>query len=942
MATESTESGTDPQPGGRFGTFGGVFTPSILTILGVVMYLLLPKVTGEAGLGGTLLIVLIAHAISFSTGLSIASIATNRTVGAGGAYFMISRSLGGAAGAAIGIPLFFAQALSVTFYIVGFTQAVMPLIPEDQRDFFDPTLISSGVNIFLTLLSMKSADLAIKAQYVVMAAIGLSLISFFTGTSGDDFPRAIEWFNPEGESFGTVFAVFFPAVTGIMAGVSMSGDLKEPRVAIPKGTLLAILVGMIVYIAFPIWLSLNFSNGVLVADGDTVVWDIARWPELIYAGVWGATLSSALGSILTAPRTLQALAFDGLVPRFLGRGSGPSQEPRIGIMLTFALAQGGIFLGSLDAIAPVLTMFFLATYGVTNLACGLQKWAGSPSFRPSFRVSSIISLGGAAACFYVMSIIDLVAMVAALVLCALIFAIASRRSLGTTYGDARHGIWAAIVRYALQKLRRSEWHPLNWRPNVLILGGNPNKRPYLIHLGNAIVQDRGIVTYFHLLRGTVAEQAALRKELQQTYDVEMRQRFPNVFYRVDVVKDVYEGAPAVAQSYGVGSFEANSVMAGWPRKSHERGEAYMQMCRDLVHLDRSLLLVNFDEEKHFGEGRVVQVWWGGLQGNGGLMLLIAFLITAHYRWRRAQVQVLTVVDSEHERAEAEKTLRKVLEAARLDAEPRVLLREGRGIVEVMEHESEAADLAIVGFALPEEGQPVTGFFERMNRLLDVLPTTILVHSARDFESEPVLFDDDEKPSMLPPAKPAEDSAERPLDVDGGLSDSLAGLHAEVSTAISEVKVQPSPEGAPPGQSFAGARTTGSPFSGAPDAPERRVEVELPPAPPVVEVEVPLASDAPVDIGAVDAGSLRADDAVDAALRPDHAVDAGSLRPDDAVDAGSLRPDDAVDASRVDAPSEDGEAAASVPRPAPVPRIDGVTDPEPSVDDGDGDDQTPES
>ncbi|MEM9862646.1 MAG: Na-K-Cl cotransporter, partial [Myxococcota bacterium] len=592
---------------GRFGTFAGVFTPSILTILGVVMYLLVGRVTGEAGLGRMLLIVVIAHLISFATGLSVASIATNRTVGAGGAYYMISRSLGAPAGAAIGIPLFFAQGLSVTFYIVGFTDALMPLIPEDWRGIFDPVFISTGVNILLTMLSMKSADLALKVQYVVMGAIVLSLISFFTGTA-PDFPQEIVWFNEDGESFNALFAIFFPAVTGIMAGVSMSGDLKDARRSLPLGTLCAIGVGMLVYIAFPVWLSLNFDNDRLATDPN-VVWSLARWPELIYLGVWGATLSSALGSILTAPRTLQALAMDGLAPRLLSRGSGPNNEPRIGMALTFCLAQAGIFLGSLDAIAPVLTMFFLATYGFTNLACGLQKWADSPSYRPSFRTPAVVSLAGAAACFYVMSIINLPAMFAATLFCALIFVVASRRDLGTTWGDSRHGIWSALVRYALQRLRRAEYHPQNWRPNLVIAGGDPNKRPHLLHLGSAIVQNRGIVTYFHLLRGAVEELAEERKRLFGAFEERMTALFPHVFYRVDIVDDVYEGAVQVAQSYGMGNFESNCVLAGWPRK-RDRLDAYFQMCRNLSHLDRSVLLVNYDEDRKLGQARSIQVWWG--------------------------------------------------------------------------------------------------------------------------------------------------------------------------------------------------------------------------------------------------------------------------------------------------------------------------------------------
>lgn len=749
------EPGRPARAGGRFGTFAGVFTPSILTILGVVMYLRLGWVTGQAGLGGALLIVVIAHLISLATGLSVASIATDRTVGAGGAYYMISRALGAPAGAAIGIPLFFAQALSVTFYIVGFTEALLPLIPARYATLLDATFISTGVNILLTLISLKSADLAIKTQYVVMGAIGLSLVSFFSGTT-PEFPRSIEWFNPDGASFGDVFAVFFPAVTGIMAGVSMSGDLADPRTAIPRGTLLAIAVGFIVYASFPVWLSLNYSNAGLIADR-SAVWTIARWSPLIFAGVFGATLSSALGSILTAPRTLQALAIDGLAPRLLGRGSGPNDEPRIGIVVTFLLSQTGILLGSLDAIAPILTMFFLATYGVTNLAFGLQQWSGNPSFRPSFRVPAFVGLGGGLACFYVMSILNLPAMVGALVLAAIIFVVVERQALDTTYGDARHGIWSAVVRYALHRLRRVEWHPMNWRPNLLILGGDPRKRPHLLDLGNTVGQDRGIVTYFHLLTGTVRDLAPTRKELFREFDAEMGELFPNIFYRVDIVDDIYEGAVQVAQSYGVGSFESNTIMAGWLQHADaDRQRAYVDMLRDLTHLDRSLMLVKLDPERELGDRREIHVWWGGLEGNGGLMLLLAFLITADQRWRAARVRVLTVVNDPAAHDETEANLRRVLEAARLRGEACVIPREGRDISEIMATTSGEADLAIVGFRVPGEGASVTPFFARMNAMLAALPTTILVHSARSFEGEPVLFDSADAPTRVsqPPPDPA--------------------------------------------------------------------------------------------------------------------------------------------------------------------------------------------
>lgn len=724
-----------------------MFTPSVLTILGVVMYMRLGVVTGEAGLGQALLIIAVAHLISLATGLSVSSIATDRKVGAGGAYFMISRSLGAPAGAAIGLPLFFAQAISVTFYIVGFVESLALLLPWLDSPVLR-FLAGTTINLGITLLSMKSAELAIRTQYFVMAAIGLSIISFLSGTT-EEFGRTIEWTNPSGRNFGSIFADFFPAVTGIMAGVSMSGDLKDPRKSLPRGTLAAIGTGFVIYMVFPVWFALNMSNEALVANANAV-FVIASVPALIYIGVWGATLSSAIGSVLTAPRTLQALAADGVVPALFAREYGPGKEPRIGILLTFVMAEVALVFGSLDVIAPVLTMFFLATYGFTNLACGLQRWASSPSFRPTFRLPAVVSVSGAAACFYVMSIIHLPAMLAAMVFSAAIFLWMQSRAIETTYGDARHGIWSAMVRSSLQRLRRAPFHPLNWRPNLVILGGDPEKRAHLLHLGSAVVQDRGLVTYFRLLRGSITELAHVRKEELARVEPLIERKFPNVFFRVDIVDDIYQGAVTISQSYGLGSFEANTVMIGWPKKL-ERADAYVRMLRDMTSLDRSLLLVRYDDELRFGRRRKVQVWWGGLQGNGGLMLLVSFLIRAHHRWRGAEVSVITIVNSEREQTQARENLERILKESRIEASPRVLLRGERSIPAIMEAEAKNADLAIVGFTLPGEKASSRDFFARMNAILDRLPTTLLVHSARGFESDPLLFDAPAARQSVPPS-----------------------------------------------------------------------------------------------------------------------------------------------------------------------------------------------
>jgi amino acid transporter len=735
MADNSTPEGSGPSVNGtkRFGAFGGVFTPSILTILGVVMYLRLGWVVGNVGLAGALAIVVLSHAISVLTGLSVSSIATNRTVGAGGAYFMISRSLGGAAGAAIGIPLFFAQALSIAFYVVGFSESLAMLSLD-----VDPRLVGTAVCVLLTLVSLRGADLAIKAQYFVMAAIAFSLVSFFIGRSAAP-PEQIAWTNPEGLPFSVVFAVFFPAVTGIMAGVSMSGDLKNARRDLPRGTMAAIAVGFVVYLVVPFWLAANAGSAEL-AGNLRVMWDISRVPELIFVGVWAATLSSAIGSILAAPRTLQALAVDGFMPGFLGKGSGAANEPRIGLIFSFALAQVAILLGGLDVIARILTMFFLATYGVTNLACGLERWAASPSFRPSFSVPWWVSLFGAAACFYVMSIIDLVAMVVAMIVVAAIYFLAQRRSLGNTFGDARHGIWAGLVRTSLLHYRRAPFHPVNWRPNLVIFGGNLARRFHLAELGSALVQDRGIVSFSQLLEGKIRDLCDQRREAIELLEKQVQHEFPSLFCRVDVVDDVHRGIVQVAQSYGAGNFEANTVMFGWTGKP-ERQEPLLGALRDLLLLDKSVLIVKHDKDRGLGVGRRIDIWWGGLERNGALMLLLAYLLNSHDRWREAEVRILTVVPNETQRRKAEKELAGIMEQTRLTAEARVLVRQPGQISDVMKQESGRSDLVMVGLRQPNPDEKAPDFFRHYSGILKALPTTMLVASAPSFEGAPVLFEE---------------------------------------------------------------------------------------------------------------------------------------------------------------------------------------------------------
>ncbi|MEK6254924.1 MAG: amino acid permease, partial [Gemmatimonadales bacterium] len=397
--------------GAGLGTFGGVFTPSILTILGVIMYLRFGWVVGNVGLSGALLIVTISTLITFLTALSISEIATDQRVRVGGAYYMISRSLGIETGGAVGIPLFFAQALSVALYTIGFAESVKNVFPQ-----VDERLVALLTTVAVAGLALKSARAAIRAQYFIMGAIGVSLISFFLGSAvGPPDMVTVPLADVPRENFWVVFAVFFPAVTGIMAGVNMSGDLKEPGKAIPKGTMAAVLVGYAIYMILPVFLAMRADQNQLIQE-PLIMRRMALWGDAIIIGVWGATLSSAVGSIMGAPRVLQALARDGVLPnslRWLGKGSGPEDTPRAGTAVTLGIALGAVAVGNLNLIAPVLTMFFLTTYGVLNISAGLERLLGSPSFRPRFKVPWYLSALGAVGCVSVMFLVNSVATVIA-------------------------------------------------------------------------------------------------------------------------------------------------------------------------------------------------------------------------------------------------------------------------------------------------------------------------------------------------------------------------------------------------------------------------------------------------------------------------------------------------------------------------------------------------
>jgi amino acid transporter len=337
----------------QFGTFGGVFTPTLLTILGVIMYLREGWIIGNAGLIGGLLIITLGFGITLCTALAMSSITTNIRIGAGGAYAVIAQSLGLEVGGSVGIPRYLSQALAVTMYIFGFREGWLYLFPDHPA-----LLVDVGTFVLLYAIAYVSADFAIRVQYLIMLLIGASLVSIATAAATGSMQYSLAevqlWGDfvgsPEndfgGSSFWIVFAVFFPATTGIMAGANMSGDLEDPKRSIPIGTLAAIGVSFLIYVLLAIWLARSASPSEL-ASNYTVMMDKAYWPTAVLFGLLGATFSSALASMVGAGRILQAMGAHQVVPGadWLSELS-TNGEPRHAMMVTGGLIFGSLLCGT--------------------------------------------------------------------------------------------------------------------------------------------------------------------------------------------------------------------------------------------------------------------------------------------------------------------------------------------------------------------------------------------------------------------------------------------------------------------------------------------------------------------------------------------------------------------------------------------------------------------
>ena len=723
--------GRTSEKGYGFGTFQGVFTPSILTIIGVVMYLRFGWVLGSVGLVPTLVIVTLSSAITFLTGLSISALATNMKMGGGGAYYMISRSFGVEVGAAVGIPLYLSQAISIAFYVVGFTEAFVHAVPAAAG--WDPRLVSLATLGGMALMAALSASVALRSQYVVMAAIALSLVSFFCGSSlapgADPAAAAV----PEPPGFWHVLAVFFPAVTGILSGVGMSGDLKDPAKSIPRGTIAAVVTGWAVYMAVPVALHLFVSDRAALMTDPLVMQKCARIPWLIVAGVWAASLSSALGGLLAAPRTLQSLARDRVVPRVLGKGFGSSDDPRRASALTFLVAATGVWFGDINALAPILTIFNLTAYALLNLSSGLEETLASPAWRPAFRVRASLSYLGFAGCGGMMFMISPGATILAAVCVFAIWWLMTKRELTARWGDMRTGLHVFLAHVAMRGLsRRHADDPHGWRPNLLVLSGAPGKRPRLVELASVLAGRQGLATYAAVV-GAESWDGSRRVELADSMRQYLSKRGVDGQVRVQVDASAWHGMRELVRTYGYGPLEPNTVLLG----SSSEVEFASLLMLAASRMKNVVVMRSDGEGALFQDGVTarIDVWWRGKSENASFMLAIAVMLQRARGGQDTEIRLCRLVGPDESLAEERARLEQFLGASRVRAEAVVI--EGWGDpFERIAGASAGSSVVLMGLRSPradESAESYAAYFATLLRGTAELPQAVFVRVAEQLQ-----------------------------------------------------------------------------------------------------------------------------------------------------------------------------------------------------------------
>ncbi|CAF1089582.1 unnamed protein product [Rotaria sordida] len=817
-AAEAEKQTAVRQNSANLGTIFGVYLPCVQNIIGVIVFIRLFWLIGIAGVPQTLLIVVVCSSCTLLTAISMAAIATNGIVPAGGAYFMISRSLGPEFGGAVGLLFYLGNTFAASMYIVGAVEIIVKyMCPEKCRLFGDdveiPSIAFNHYRIYGTLLLIIiGACVLIGIKFVTkiaplsLLAVIISLLCIYAGVikssfSPPDLPICLVGLNPShlikssvlhndvrtycrpdkwcyegnktilcplyasicnkptntlcskndyvenvrveqgipglknwqlsenlvshyrqaGEierdikgdstfevvaqeitSFLILVGIYFPSVTGIMAGSNRSGDLRDPSRSIPRGTIAAILTTSTIYLSNVVFLGACVHSSLLRDKfGDSInkqlVVAALAWPNkwVIMIGAFCSTVGAGLQTLTGAPRLLQAVAKDDLVP-ILGRlAKSYRGEPVPALFLTLLICQCGILIADLDKLTALLSMFFLLCYGFVNLACALQTILRAPSWRPRFRFYHwILSLMGVLLSISIMFMASWYFALIAMVIAIVIYKFIEYKGAEKEWGDGIRGLSMSAARYALYRVDEAPPHTKNWRPQLLaFINVQRNeedelyalRHPRLLNFLYQLKAGQGFVVAATILEGDYLDKYAYIEQVRSLLKTSLTQTKVQGFAEVLVAKDAEDGISALIQTEGLGGLKPNTIVLCWPlnwRKDYEsytanafiRTIAVAEARRCAVIVPKNIN--SFPDNKEIQEG-TIDIWW--IIHDGGLLFLIAFLLKRNKVWSRCRLRLFTVAQLEDNSVEMKKDLEQYMYQLRIEAEVDVVEMENQEI-----------------------------------------------------------------------------------------------------------------------------------------------------------------------------------------------------------------------------------------------------------------------
>ncbi len=701
----------------KFGT-APVFFTAISTILGAILFLRFGFAVGTLGFWGVILIILLGHLVTIPTAFAISEIATNKRVEGGGEYFIISRSFGLNIGATIGFALFMSQAISVAFYVIAFTESFSFFFDfiKNRFDILLPRQIISvpAMLVLSVLILRKGANLGVKALYIVVGILLVSLVLFFLGTTHfgnvSDFNLANAHFRNM-DQFFVVFAIIFPAFTGMTAGVGLSGDLKNPSRSIPIGTTAATLLGMVIYFFISFKLANSATPDELVNDQFVMGKIAIAGVVMIPVGLAASTISSAIGSVMVAPRTLQALSQDRAFPvprlnRWLAKGRKADNEPINASLLTCIIALIFVALGNVNAVAEIISMFFMVTYGSLCLISFLNHFGSSPSYRPSFKSRWPFSLAGFVVALWVMFKINTPYAIAAIILMVLLYLYIgtynkNRKGVATLFANVLFQVNRNLQVYLQKKgsTRSSD----EWRPSAICISEDSFERDAAFKLLNWISYKYGFGTYLHRIEGyySKATYRQSREELQQL--VKEVSEEENHVYIDTIISPSYTSA--IAQSIqipGIAGMENNMIIFEYDKENPVNLPEIIENF-SLVNAGAFDVCILASSKKRNRYKNGIHVWIKAADTeNANLMIMLSFIILGHPDWHKAGIKIFDICKPE-EIETSRKNMEELLQAGRLPIT--------MNNVEIIVERPDVSPKKIINESSADAGLTLIGFLE---------------------------------------------------------------------------------------------------------------------------------------------------------------------------------------------------------------------------------------